>query len=86
MITPDNRHYRQVQLLVRVLPHVAEEPCFALKGGTAISLFIREPRWELLGLAGVDRLPAVKWKLHNLAKMTPGARQHALARLERVLS
>lgn len=32
---------RQVQLLVRVLPYVAQEQCFALKGGTAINLFIR---------------------------------------------
>ena len=28
-------------LLIRVLPHVAEEDCFALKGGTAINLFVR---------------------------------------------
>lgn len=33
---------RQVSLLVRVLPFVAEETCFALKGGTAINLFIRD--------------------------------------------
>lgn len=33
---------RQVALLVRVLPHIAEESCFALKGGTAINLFIRD--------------------------------------------
>jgi predicted nucleotidyltransferase component of viral defense system len=32
---------KQVVLLVRILPLVAEEPCFALKGGTAINLFIR---------------------------------------------
>lgn len=32
---------RQVALLIRSLPHVAEEGCFALKGGTAINLFIR---------------------------------------------
>jgi predicted nucleotidyltransferase component of viral defense system len=32
----------QVGLLVRILPHVAEEPCFALKGGTAINLFVRD--------------------------------------------
>ena len=32
---------RQVQLLVRTLPLVAEEDCFALKGGTAINLFYR---------------------------------------------
>jgi len=32
----------QVKLLVHVLPHVAKEECFALKGGTAINLFIRD--------------------------------------------
>jgi Nucleotidyl transferase AbiEii toxin, Type IV TA system len=32
---------RQAALIVRVLPHVAEENAFALKGGTAINLFIR---------------------------------------------
>ena len=31
----------QVRLLVSALPHVAEEKCFALKGGTAINLFVR---------------------------------------------
>lgn len=34
-------YYQQVQLLLRVLPHIAQEPCFALKGGTAINLFVR---------------------------------------------
>lgn len=33
---------RQVTLLIRVLPHVAEEAVFALKGGTAINLFVRD--------------------------------------------
>lgn len=32
---------RQVELLVRILPLIAEEQEFALKGGTAINLFIR---------------------------------------------
>lgn len=32
---------RQAALLVRVLPYVAEEKVFALKGGTAINLFVR---------------------------------------------
>lgn len=40
---PFNDQYRkQVSLLVRVLPFVAQEDCFALKGGTAINLFIRD--------------------------------------------
>jgi predicted nucleotidyltransferase component of viral defense system len=33
---------RQVALLVRTLPLVARETCFALKGGTAINLFVRD--------------------------------------------
>lgn len=33
---------RQLELLIRTLPFVAEEGCFALKGGTAINLFIRD--------------------------------------------
>jgi len=38
----DELYRRQVGLLVRALPHIAEEACFALKGGTAINLFIRD--------------------------------------------
>ena len=33
---------RQVELLLRTMPCVAQEKCFALKGGTAINLFVRD--------------------------------------------
>ncbi len=36
-----SNYYRQVQLLVQIIPFVAEQKCFALKGGTAINLFVR---------------------------------------------
>lgn len=36
------RFRQQVDLLIRVLPSVAEENVFALKGGTAINLFVRD--------------------------------------------
>ena len=35
----NSNYYPQVQLLISVLPFVAKETCFALKGGTAINLF-----------------------------------------------
>ncbi|MBU0642333.1 MAG: nucleotidyl transferase AbiEii/AbiGii toxin family protein [Alphaproteobacteria bacterium] len=38
----DERFRQQVDLLIRVLPSVAEENVFALKGGTAINLFVRD--------------------------------------------
>jgi len=36
-----NKFRQQVQLLVRILPLIDTEKCFALKGGTAINLFYR---------------------------------------------
>lgn len=41
-MTTDERFRQQVDLLIRVLPSVAEENVFALKGGTAINLFVRD--------------------------------------------
>lgn len=38
----DHRYRQQVQLLMQILPLVAEENVFALKGGTAINLFVRD--------------------------------------------
>jgi predicted nucleotidyltransferase component of viral defense system len=37
-----NHFSEQVRLLMELLPHVAEHPCFALKGGTAINFFVRD--------------------------------------------
>lgn len=35
----DLNYKNQVKLLIDILPYVAKEECFALKGGTAINLF-----------------------------------------------
>lgn len=37
----DSRYFSQVELMLRAIPHVAAGTCFALKGGTAINLFVR---------------------------------------------
>jgi predicted nucleotidyltransferase component of viral defense system len=76
---------RQVQLLIRVLPSIGEEACFALKGGTAINLFVRDmprlsvdidltylpiqPRAE--SLAAIDA--AMKRIAGRIRKTIPGA-------------
>jgi predicted nucleotidyltransferase component of viral defense system len=41
MIKP--QYKAQVDLLLDVLPYVAKEKCFALKGGTAINMFV----WDM---------------------------------------
>lgn len=45
----------------------------------------REPDWSLLGLEGVDRLPAVRWKLKNISKMSEEKHAEAYAILKQVL-
>jgi hypothetical protein len=40
MIQPQYR--AQVNLLLQILPYIAKEEIFALKGGTAINLFVRD--------------------------------------------
>jgi len=35
-------YYKQVKLLIDCIPHIAREKCFALKGGTAINLFVND--------------------------------------------
>lgn len=69
------RYVRQVSLLVRTLPEIAEEEEFALKGGTAINLFVRDlPRLsvdiDLVYLPIAERaesLAAVRASLSRIA-------------------
>jgi Nucleotidyl transferase AbiEii toxin, Type IV TA system len=42
VLSTDNPFCRQVVLLIELLPLVGRESCFALKGGTAINLFVRD--------------------------------------------
>lgn len=60
-IDANNIYRKQVQLLVRVLPLVDTEKCFALKGGTAINLFIGHfPDFRLTLIYYIS-----KWKKKN---------------------
>ena len=77
---------RQVALLVETLPFLAEEPVLALKGGTAINLFVRDlPRLSVdidltyipvearsLSLAGIDA--AMRRIAKRVQSGMPGAR------------
>jgi len=68
----DSIYYRQVQLLVRVLPLLDSEKCFALKGGTAINLFYRE-------------LPRLSVDI-DLLYLPPQGREQALVNIREALS
>jgi len=44
-----------------------------------------DPKWDLLGLPGIERLPGPQWKLYNLKKMEPAKRKAAEDRLRQKL-
>ena len=50
-----------------------------------VSFKERNPKWQLLGVEGAERLPAVRWKLANLEKIERGKHKVAVARLKKVL-
>ena len=40
-----------------------------------------KPQWDLIGLEGVQNLPAVQWKLLNIGRMAPAKHQQAVRKL-----
>ena len=66
-----NPYFKQVELLVRILPLVGGHPCFALKGGTAINLFHRNmPRLsvdiDLVYVPIAERIQSLEEMTKNL--------------------
>ena len=50
-----------------------------------ISLKEGQPKWNLMGIEGIEKLPAVRWKLRNIQKMSGKKRAESLEKLKRVL-
>jgi hypothetical protein len=44
-----------------------------------------QPKWNQFAHPHAEQLPAVRWKLQNIAHMAPEKRRGAIARLEAVL-
>ena len=44
------------------------------------------PEWSLLGVSGIEKFPAIQWKLINIKKMSSQKRQEQLHKLEACLS
>jgi predicted nucleotidyltransferase component of viral defense system len=51
-----------------------------------ISVKKGEAQWELLGLKGIELLPAVKWKLFNISRMDKKKLKAAISKLEKALA
>lgn len=76
----DSPFFKQAELMLRVIPHVAAERCFALKGGTAINLFVRDmPRLsvdiDLTYLPIEPREPSLKHMTDALKRIATSIKQ-----------
>ncbi len=40
-----------------------------------------EPEWDIIGLPGIENLPAVKWKIFNIKNMSPAKHKKAVRKL-----
>jgi hypothetical protein len=45
----------------------------------------KSPKWELLGVKGAEEMPAVKWKMENLEKMSGEKHKDSTGKLKKVL-
>lgn len=66
-----------VSILLRRLSHQEKQFIVSVKAGL--------PKWDLLGLEGIEDLPAVKWKLLNIGKMNPAKHKEAVHKLKEYL-
>ncbi len=79
----DSRYLNQVRLMLRCLPEIARRECFALKGGTAINLFVRDmPRISVdIDLAYLPLKPRAE-ALSEISGALRAIRQDVEARVE----
>ena len=51
-----------------------------------VSFKEKDPKWNLLGVNGAEDMPAVRWKLANLAKMGNDKHKQAVDQLKKVMA
>lgn len=78
-------YYEQVKLLLKVLPYVAQEEVFALKGGTAINMFV----WDMPRLSVDLDLVYINFDdrdiaMQNISKALLNIKTNVLRRIENI--
>jgi hypothetical protein len=75
-VTPDELRSIGEQLVSRLRKEMTQE-----EGQFIVSVKEENPQWNLLGVPGIENLPAVQWKLLNIGRMTPVKHREALRKL-----
>jgi predicted nucleotidyltransferase component of viral defense system len=75
-VTPEELRIAGEQLVSRLRKEMSQE-----ERKFIVSVKEGKPQWNLLGLPGIENLPAVQWKLLNIGRMTPKRHREALQKL-----
>lgn len=51
-----------------------------------LSIKYGEPEWELMNIKGIDKLPAIQWKLQNIKKMSKEKHKLQFKKLKKILN
>jgi predicted nucleotidyltransferase component of viral defense system len=75
-VTPEELRTVGEQLVFRLLKEMTHK-----ERQFIVSVKEGKPRWDLLGVPGIENLPAVQWKLLNIGRMTQSKHREALGKL-----
>jgi len=79
-VTPEELKSIGEQLVSRLRKEMTQE-----ERQFVVSVKEGNPQWNLLGVPGIENLPAVQWKLLNVGRMTRGKHWEALRKLRAYL-
>jgi len=75
-VTPEELRTIGEQLVSRLRKEMTQE-----ERQFIVSVKEGKPEWNFLGVPGIENLPAVRWKLLNIGRMTPMKHREALRKL-----
>jgi predicted nucleotidyltransferase component of viral defense system len=75
-VTPEELRTIGEQLVSRLRKDMTQE-----ERQFIVSIKEGKPQWNLLGVPGIENLPALQWKLQNIGRMTPMKHWEALRKL-----
>jgi predicted nucleotidyltransferase component of viral defense system len=80
-MTLENVTYEDLEKTREKLVSVIAEEFTLNEKQFVLSVKEGNPKWSLLGIEGIEHLPAVKWKLLNIGRMNPSKHKKAIKKL-----
>lgn len=81
-MTVDDVRYEDLVAAREALIETLRKDITDAEKGFLVSLKEGKPKWDRLGIEGIEKLPAIQWKLTNIRKMKKEKHAAALAKLK----